>query len=109
MVFRLKLRRFNKWTAGSVLRGTNGVIGRPRSVEKVRYFILFYSIIYYFIWKEKMGFGSNEEWLRRVCGSRRRRSASLFCPWYWTVAMVGGYCPAHVGPIGDHRRATEQA
>jgi hypothetical protein len=27
-----------------------------------------------------MGFGSNEEWLRRVCGSRRRRSASFILP-----------------------------
>jgi len=33
----------------------------------------------------------------------------LFCPWYRTVMMVGGYRPAQVRPTGDQRRATEQA
>ena len=48
----------------------------------MRYLILYFNkfFIYLYREKEKMGFGSNEEWLRRVCGSRRRRSASFILP-----------------------------
>ena len=49
MVFRLKLRRFNKWTAGSVLRGNkwNHRTAEVRRKGEIFYFILFYSIILY--------------------------------------------------------------